>query len=146
MLTIKIDDATKLKVYFNYQHVGTEQKQEIKGKNRFRRRLTEAVLELWQHDEMHATKIVGSAINDSTERFDRVHGREAALRNITDNIVEDVAMANWPTTLSTEEHDLGDVSNLSTTIWDAYRKQCTRRIYPQYTNKPRKNKRIADKH
>jgi len=132
MLTIKLTDATTLKLFFNYTKIPAERKQEVKG-SRFRRRTTEAVLELYQNGTAHKAKIVGSAINDSTERFDRVHGREAALRSLTDGLLVSLLQAAWNMDVES--------STLRTSVWDAYRNSCTRKIKPQFRADPERVRR-----
>lgn len=123
MLTISIDTATKLKLYFNYTKIPADRKQEVKG-SRFRRRTTEAVLELHQGNTVHSAKLVGSAINDSMERFDRVHGREAALSSLTSGFAVSLPSVAWGL-------DIGS-SKLASLLWDVYRTKCTRRVKPQF--------------
>lgn len=137
MLVIKLNEVSMLKLYFNYTKISADRKQEVKG-SRFRRRTTEAVLELHFSDAtVHETKIVGSAINDSLERFDRVHGREAALRNLTDGLSSSLMHSNWGLPLPSTE--------MSELIWTEYRRVCTRKVKPQFRSH-KTSKRIQRTH
>lgn len=121
MFIVKIKENISLRVVFSYDRVPQEKKQELKGR-KFRRRNSEARITLIKDGIAADSSLVGVAINDSANRFNRVTGRERALANAMAVHNGLVSTLNWPISITPE---------IKAAVWAGYRKSCPRRVVTQ---------------
>ena len=117
MLKLKLNENTIIELTFAYDKVPEGRKQEIKGP-KFRRRTSEATLRVLVDGHQVGGVLKGSATNDSSNRFSRVHGRDKALRNLLATSPEMIEQLGWPFQPTAEG---------KAQLWDRYRKTCTRK-------------------